>query len=385
MSPRVINREFVAVWALLLIGLGLRVAYPSRMAVEHFDEGVYASNLYAPDGRYPFQHLYAPPLVPFCLEWASILAGPSAVMAINVVAGMATLLVVWGMLRQWSGPPAAIAALAFLALNEFHITYSRAALTDAMLCLWMTAGVWLGWRAVRCGGPVNIALAGLFAALAWWTKYNGWLTLAITGSGTAGWILFSRPSASGGRQPPDENSSRITPRQTGSRRTTSSTQPATSAPKTDTVFGAARLFLGRWVITAVIAFALWSPWLWALQPYGGYSAVAKNHAGYFTGLGLWAPNAGRQLAALWMTTGLISTAGALLFLIVPATLHSGFLRRRSGTKLDSSQPGGLLAGSELSSWMAAAWLTGVGIAVPLYTPYPRLVMPFLVGFTSRSR
>ncbi|OAI52454.1 hypothetical protein AYO47_06160 [Planctomyces sp. SCGC AG-212-M04] len=346
MSPRLTRLELALVAAIFAIGLGLRAAYPSRMAVEHFDEGVYASNLYTPEGRYPFQHLYAPPLLPFCLEWAAIFGGPPAVMWVNVFSGSLTLLVLWGMVRQWWGPPSAIAAMVLLAFNEFHIAYSRAALTDAMLGLWMTAGVWAGWRAIQLGGPVNIAAAGVLASLAWWTKYNGWLTLAITGSGTAGWILFG-----GGRS---------------------------GAPKTDTVFGAAGVYLGRWGMTAAIAFLLWSPWLWELQQYGGYSAVAKNHAQYFTGLGQWTENAVRQLSAwasyhhIWTTLGL-AIAG-----IAQSFLHSSRdqLPLSARSKVAWTLPQVI---STSPFWVLLAWVCGMSVAVPLYTAYPRLSLPWVIA------
>ena len=59
--------ELWAVVAITLLGAAVRFAFPSAMAIEHFDEGVYASNLLFPDHnvyRYPDRHLYAPSLVP---------------------------------------------------------------------------------------------------------------------------------------------------------------------------------------------------------------------------------------------------------------------------------------------------------------------------------
>ena len=58
--------------AIVLLGLLLRWAGKSGLAVEHFDEGVYASNLYCghldPPYAYPMRHLYAPPLFPALLR-----------------------------------------------------------------------------------------------------------------------------------------------------------------------------------------------------------------------------------------------------------------------------------------------------------------------------
>ena len=60
--------ELIAV----LAGAGLRLAFPSHMSVEHFDEGVYASSAwFGPDEgyQYPNGHLYAPPLLSRLIEW----------------------------------------------------------------------------------------------------------------------------------------------------------------------------------------------------------------------------------------------------------------------------------------------------------------------------
>ena len=98
--------EWRLVVALFLTGIALRAAWPSRLAVEHFDEGVYASNIFFSgekgDERYPDQHLYAPPLVPLLIEYAMLAPGPSniAVMAVNIAAGSLTIPLVW-----WVGRP----------------------------------------------------------------------------------------------------------------------------------------------------------------------------------------------------------------------------------------------------------------------------------------
>jgi predicted membrane-bound mannosyltransferase len=180
--------EAVLVILVILLGFGLRGLRPSAMAVEHFDEGVYASNLYSghldPPFAYPMRHLYAPPFFPALLEWAQIVAGPGAVMWVNVVLGSLTVLAVWWTTRCWFGRSAAIAAALLAATSEYHIAFSRMALTDVPLSLFMLLGVFAGWKGVLTGRPLWIAAGGTLAGVAWCTKYNGWLTLAITGTGT---------------------------------------------------------------------------------------------------------------------------------------------------------------------------------------------------------
>jgi len=124
---------------LLLISFALRLAVPSHMAVEHFDEGVYASNLAAGSDngyRYPDRHLYAPPLLPALIEWSIVFFGSShlAVMLANLVAGGLTIGLLWWVAGRWFGPAAAIAAATIACFSDVHILYSRTSLTDPLLC-----------------------------------------------------------------------------------------------------------------------------------------------------------------------------------------------------------------------------------------------------------
>ena len=430
------RREWWTLLVLVTIAFALRAACPSRMAIEHFDEGVYASNLYAdeqdPPHTYPDRHLYAPPLFPAVLEWTLVFGGrrPHAVMWVNILAGAVTVFVVWWGMRNWFGPGAGIAAAALAATSDCHIAFSRMALTDVPLCLWMAAGVFTAWRAVLTGRPVWIAFAAVCAALAWWTKYNGWLTLAITGSGTAAWLLFDRPR----------------------------TISAASA-------------LGRWAAVAALAVLLWLPFLWTIPAGNSYAEISANHAKYLVGLagwwnGLlhhvdtlryldgWTSVTGIAAAVLlagwascerftwngnsaasaprWTLTSVIAAAaiggGALacgstvmLALLAAAGLTSlgaaGLLhrcdprraapvRKRASVAADplshgrgstvdvQVEPASLPArepgtptsdlppshdGTRLAFWMLAAWFLGLLAATPLYHPYPRLVLPWLMA------
>lgn len=389
---RVVQRSFrlelVTAALITLLGAGLRVAYPERMAVEHFDEGVYAANWFCrppglPEGIYPRQYLYAPPLLPELCFWTLFAAGgdPHAVIWINVVAGSLMIPLLWWIGRGWFGPAAGLTAAALCAFSDVHLAFSRMVLTDVLLCLFLTAGVGMGVRAIQTGRPLTIALAGLLAGLAWWTKYNGWLTLAITGAGLAGWLVFVRP------------------------RGVSWT-----------------LFSLRWLTTAAIACAVWSPVLWNLQSVGGYSVVAANHARYFVGLAGWVSALGEQvrnLASLDGRLGIVLTsisfaagagaawkrfvpnattaeactrgllAGSLLAMgsLVPTGTATAFVLiglvvlirrlRTSHTTPPDDDP--LALTRDLPAWTALAWMLGLFVAVPLYTPYPRLALPLVGG------
>lgn len=388
--------EWLALGLIVVLAILLRAAVPARMAVEHFDEGVYASNLYSagqqPPFVYPDRHLYAPPLLPGLLEWAMLLTGrPESVMWVNVCIGALTVAVLWWGVRGWFGPAAGIGAALLAATSDYHIAFSRMALTDASLGLFLAAGVFAGWRAVTSGRPVWIVAAGLLAALAWWTKYNGWLTLAITGAGTAAWLLFCRERP----------------------------VSATSA-------------VLRWGGTAAIAVVSWLPFLSTLPEGSSYAEIRANHARYFLGLSGWCSSAARHGEALRYLDGWIAWGGVLLAIMgcvfadrnrftwnpnrgarseYPArrTLAVSLFAAvaliaagssialglcgtacvailgiraveglRQPSRVTTDQPA-LNASSSLGWWMAAAWFTGLLVATPLYHPYPRLALPWVMS------
>ena len=362
-------------FALLVTAFVLRAIYPSRMAVEHFDEGVYASNYFSAhlDFRYPDQHLYAPPLFPAILDWTIFLSGgdPHSVMWVNVIFGTGLVFAIWWVTGLIADEAAAIAAAALATFSDFLIQYSRAALTDTPVCFFMVLAVGCGLVALRDRKIWAIIAAGVLTALAWWTKYNGWLPLAILGAGLCGWIVFEKPTLK-----------EIIPR------------------------------IGIWLVIAGVAFVLWSPCLQHLQQYGGYEAVAKNHAGYVVGLAGWWDSAVRQFLvqsnsmigtfasfyiAIMMVLILRSFQGVghenqfstsfLFFLVllpfVLLGLKFGALMLFVSFGLCKiffrSEHSSSVCKNRLGVFLLCAWLFGLLIATPLYRPYPRLGMPFLIA------
>lgn len=377
------------------------------VSIEHFDEGVYASNLFIgpPEFRYPFQELYAPPLFPAAIEWVFILFGATAQHAlwVNVLLGSALVLALgWtaSQLRTDSSsdlglipfPVSAAATMLIAAAAEIFLQYSRTALTDIPLTLWLVLAVGAGARGLTRGDWKWVVAGGCLTALAWWTKYNGWLPIAILGAGVAGWSLF------------DQRLSR-------------------------TVGGP----VVRFLVLTVIAIGLWLPCLSALQKTGGYAAVAANHAGYVSGFSGWGSSALRHLQVDQFYTGWLTAAGMAIACVAVWLLSSA--RLPAGTPRANfhiprlvictlSLAGGVLLagllpvllglslfafaplfsaappqepqvahrrkrkGSEevpdsrpttLGTWILLAWILGLLLATPMYRPFPRLILPLTAG------
>ncbi len=332
--------ELWAVVVITFLGAAVRFAFPSAMAIEHFDEGVYASNLLFPDQdyRYPDRHLYAPSLVPALIEWPIILFGDKGIapMLPSLLFGTLTIPLIWWAGRQWFGTLAGIAAATLLSLSDFHIAFSRSAMTDVPLCFWLLLAVYLFERSFRdLSWPTAIA-AGLTTGLAWWTKYNGWLPLAISLSGLLAWSFFASREERHFKQ---------------------------------------RLAL--WGIAGLTALAVWIPFWWSL-PHG-YGEVAGNHRQYVVGFSGWWTGFVRQIECQLFGVRVATGASWIaVFVMVTRTAP-----RRSRVWIEQHAPPPPLSPSDLrltqAEWLMAAWFIGLTLTTPLYRPYPRLAFPWTMS------
>jgi len=390
-NSRIEVSEWVLLLGVLAISTCLRFAFLENVAIEHFDEGVYASNLWFGEEEgfaFPDQHLYAPPLFPALLEWSQILFGIShlGVLLVNLLVGVFTSMALWWVGRNWFSKEVGLVAALLVSLSDFHVLYSRSALTDPLLCLLLLLAVFWWWQAVRSRTWVSILFAGVLAGLAWSTKYTGWLSLAIAGSGASAWVLF--PGKDSGR------------------------------PEVKRVIQRYSLLVG-------IAILVFCPVWLGLQDVGGYAAVAANHRQYFVGLPGWwnsflvqlenhrqfdGPMTSLSLGLAFLVT---SFSGGLkpnvsrettggqspaTLLIISLAVSLGFIAaaRIVGTtvlvglfgaagigislwtavfsKTNTQQP----TGRVLAYWLTAAWFCGLLLATPCYYPYPRLTLPWFI-------
>lgn len=376
LAPSVSRSEAFALLAIFAAGIALRVIAVSQSAVEHFDEGVYASNVYfgPPDYAYPQQPFYAPPLLPALIE-AGMIAGLApnvAALLPSLLAGCATIVAVWWFARSWFGPEVGLAGASLSALNDFHIAFSATALTDVLLGLWLVLAVDAIGRSLADRDFRWAIGAGIYTGLAWWTKYNGWLPLAIEAAVLPVLWFLLRP------------------------------------PRRHLL-----AWLGCLAVTCFVAAAVWSPYYFSLQASGGYAPIAANHARYVVGLSGWLDSARRQLASQlvlgsgWTLLGLvlafwlpqlltrrsaIQTAGlafqsllqAFVVSLLTVTLVLGIgaavgvgrmsVALHRAPQLDASWRRRAVALALLCTWWGAMLM-----ATPLYAPYARLTLPLILA------
>jgi 4-amino-4-deoxy-L-arabinose transferase-like glycosyltransferase len=321
----------------------------------------------------------------------------------SFLAGCGTIAALWWLGRSWFSPEVGLAAAALVALSDFHIAFSTTALTDVLLGLWIVLAVDAMVRAIAvgtlrlpspnfggpsfrddgtptrsAGAPVPAAflwatIAGLYTGLAWWTKYNGWLPLAIEAAALPLLWLLLRPSA---RE------------------------------------------LRAWsiclAITACVAALIWSPFYYSLQSRGGYGPIAANHAKFVVGLAGWLHSAARLitnqfaigiigsffglalaifvariyavprgwLGLVWLAIKCLGGSVALLMLTGGFAVGVGaamglarmFLAFYRVQKLDA-----VWTQRAIGLILVGVWWAALLAATPLYTPYPRLVLPCLLA------
>lgn len=339
------HREWLLLGGILVIAAILRLVMPWAFHVEHYDEGVYASNRwFTPEegARYPDRHLYAPPLWPAVLEFSQLALGTSSlgVMLPGILCGVISVWFIWKIVREWVGRTEAAVSATLLALSGYHIYFSRSALTDVPVVMWMLGAIYLAWKSLdeeRVGLAIG---AGIVTGLAWSTKYSGWFPLAVSGAGLLAANLFHVKAA-----------------------------------------GVAWKKWCCWSVMVLVAAIVWMPAWLDLQDEGrgGYSAVAGNHAGYIDGWSSWLMNFRRQFENLrwWDLLGSWAGRFSLPLICLSLTLFGmGTLlvgRIRSSTRKES------IHGQVLSGWMALAWGTSLLLMTPLYRPYPRLGMAMFVA------
>ena len=314
-SVPVSRTELIAILVITLVGIAARFAFLSELAIEHFDEGVYASNLWFPDEgyQYPDRFLYAPPLVPSLIEWSMIIFNQAtwAPFLPSLILGSLTVPLAWWTIRRWANGTSGVAAAALISLNDFHIAMSRSALTDVPMVFFLLLAVWLIIEALSGRDLRLAAVAGFATGLAWSTKYNGWLPVAIAISGSvAAWLVWPRG--------------------------TKNTNSDNSNLGTSSV-------LACIVVVTIMAGLTWLPVWWELQPVGGYTRVADNHSNYVTGFAEWWPNAARheymqRYFAGWPTllSGWLAVVSAAFVLRVERSTWNESLPRDDNSKGGSS-------------------------------------------------
>lgn len=174
---------WISLALVLALGTWLRFDGFSELEFSHWDEGAFAASSTGNTayGNAPIAILYGPPLFPWMLRVAFALLGTSAAAAIAVsaLAGCLSLAVFFMLARHFASFGQAIIATLLLSVSEFHLIYSRMALSDVTFLLAFMTTLLLGVAALKRRSRALFVIAGLAAAMTTWIKYHGLLALVV--------------------------------------------------------------------------------------------------------------------------------------------------------------------------------------------------------------
>ena len=358
-----LRREWAVLAAVLLVALVARAWRLDTTSMDHYDEGVYAFSAWGlSDSTRPMhpEQRNSPALHPWVTSLAFRLAGgPSdtLMLGVNVVLGTLTIAALWLIARRWFGPAAGIGAATILALNEYHIALSRSGLTDVLFGLMFLVAIAAVVAAIerpRVGRAVG---AGLLVGLAWNTKYHGWLSVVIVTSGLVPWAARQR----------------WTPRD----------------------WATAVRQLAIITLVAAVCYAPWAMYL--IDAFGSYGAAASYQMTFLSRE--WPTNFVRQATQQLyfdrvLTHFSVPAAMVAMAFVQPAWPASArWLGVLGGTSVVGAIAGGtplvwaltataipaLMAARQLPTWTVLAWGAILLVMTPVYNPYARLVLPFMMA------
>ncbi len=197
----------IALASMVILGLVLRTTGLSQRSMTHYDEFYYAhsglwvilddsdrvfsqetfENADSPKDRmisgvHPMLPFHSPLLYPTLIGVVYWMLGGiwySGGAVVSAIAGTASIFVIYVLGCRITGKPLALIAAGCLALSDFHIAYSRMWLTDATFTLLFLASITALIRGLEKQTVANAVFFGVMCGLAWNTKYNGWMPLAV--------------------------------------------------------------------------------------------------------------------------------------------------------------------------------------------------------------
>ena len=197
------NERAVLVLVVVAAAVLLRFWNLGGAGISHWDAGTYTAG---PLGVGPYARgasvlFQTPPLVPGLFHALFGALGPSDTLAMSAIAvlGAATVLALHLAGRSWVGEVPALLGAAMLAAMEFHLLFSRQALTDVPFALFVLLAAWSFTAAVERGSFLLAAATGVATGLACLTKYHGFLALAIPAAWLASTML-RREARSGAKR-----------------------------------------------------------------------------------------------------------------------------------------------------------------------------------------
>ncbi len=180
-----INLVLIAI--LTVIGFWVRFITFNKNELTHWDEGIYsfAGLWWATKGGAgipPFVHIkYSPPLYPLLSSFLFIIFGNSAKAPIftSILLGTLSIPTIYFLGKKLFNGKIGLLASAFLCVCEYHIIYSKMALTEATFLFFFLISIYFIYKAIWEINLYNFILVGISIAITSSIKYAGIFTLLI--------------------------------------------------------------------------------------------------------------------------------------------------------------------------------------------------------------
>jgi 4-amino-4-deoxy-L-arabinose transferase-like glycosyltransferase/sugar lactone lactonase YvrE len=170
----VTRREAVLLLLVLALGAAFRLhrldSLPHGVWFDEAQNGLVAMRILAEPSYRPVfvpGTSQLPALAFYCFAFFIRLMGPDilALRAATTLVGMLSILAVWALGRELLGRRAGLIAAALLALSRWHVTFSRFAVTQVSVTLFMPLVLWLFLRSQRRRSPRDAVLCGIALGL----------------------------------------------------------------------------------------------------------------------------------------------------------------------------------------------------------------------------
>lgn len=187
-SHRFLTAETYLLLAILVVALFFRLYNLPDLGLTHFDEGIYAvigKFFYHESATFPNYWLansvYAPPGLPLLIGLFMRFFGSADFVALlpSILLGSLTVLPLYLLGRELDSREAGFWSALLLAVTNFHLVFSRLALTDVPLTFFFVSGLWVGLLAFRRQRLWQFITLGLSGAIGWNIKYNGFIAFVF--------------------------------------------------------------------------------------------------------------------------------------------------------------------------------------------------------------
>lgn len=136
-------------------------------------------------------YVHHPTLLPVLVTGSFAILGESegAARLVPILASLASVIVLWYLLRSTAGARAATFGAAFFAIVPMELHYGDMVDFEPVLTCWMISLLACLWHWKRTGHARWAVGAAIFAALCLWTDWPGYLLVLST----AAWLIFFAP------------------------------------------------------------------------------------------------------------------------------------------------------------------------------------------------